>query len=57
MKEQDVKPDLIERIDETKRSSIRKMTKLAFAVPVVASFAMGGLRMNEAHAQAYVGNL
>jgi hypothetical protein len=57
MQEQQIKPDLIERIDETKRSSIRKMTKLAFAVPLVASFAMAGLRVNEAHAQSYVSNL
>jgi hypothetical protein len=57
MKDNEIKPDLIERIDETKRSSIRKMTQLAFAVPLVASFAMGGLRVNEAHAQAYVSNL
>jgi hypothetical protein len=57
MKDNEIKPELIERIDETKRSSIGKMTKLAFAVPIVASFAMGGLRVNEAHAQSYVSNL
>ena len=57
MKEQEISTDLIERIDESKRSSIGKMTKLAFAVPIVASFAMGGLRVNEAHAQSYVSNL
>jgi hypothetical protein len=56
MKEHEVKPDLLERVDETKRSSIRKMAKLTFAIPVVATFAMSGLRVNDAHAKSYVSN-
>jgi hypothetical protein len=53
MPEQDVNPTFIERIDEAKRSSVRKMAKLTFAVPVIASFSMAGLSSNEAHAQVY----
>jgi hypothetical protein len=56
MKEHQIKSDLLERVDETKRSSIRTMAKLAFAVPVVATFAMSGLKVNEAHASSYVSN-
>jgi hypothetical protein len=56
MKEHQIKSDLLERVDETKRSSIRNMAKLAFVVPVVATFAMSGLKVNEAHASSYVSN-
>ena len=56
MAEQEVNKALIERVDESKRSSVRKMAGLAFAVPVVASFSMAGLSVNEAHAQTYSSN-
>jgi hypothetical protein len=56
MAEKEVAKEFIERIDEAKRSSVRKMAGLAFVVPVVASFSMAGLSVNEAHAQTYGGN-
>jgi hypothetical protein len=56
MAEHEVKKEFIERIDEAKRSSVRKLAGLAFTVPVVASFSMAGLRVNEAHAQTYGAN-
>jgi len=56
MAEQHINKEFIERIDEEKRSSVRKLAKLAFAVPVVASFSMAGLKVNEAHAQTYASN-
>jgi len=57
MKEHQINSELLERVDETKRSSIRTMAKLGFAVPLVATFAMSGLKVNEAHASNYVSNL
>jgi len=57
MKEHQINSELLERVDETKRSSIRTMAKLGFAVPLVATFAMSGLKVNEAHASSYVSNL
>jgi hypothetical protein len=56
MADQEVNKEFIERVDEAKRSSVRKMAGLAFVVPVVASFAMAGLSVNEAHAQSYGAN-
>jgi hypothetical protein len=56
MADEEVNSAFIERIDEGKRSSVRKMARLAFVVPVVASFSMAGLSANEAHAQVYARN-
>lgn len=56
MSKREPNSEFIERIDESKRSSVRKMAALTFAVPVVASFSMAGLSVNEAHAQSYVSN-
>jgi hypothetical protein len=56
MADEEVKSAFIERIDEGKRDSVRKMARLAFVVPVVASFSMAGLSANEAHAQVYSRN-
>ena len=48
----------IDRIDEPKRASIRKMVLgTAFMVPVVASFSLNGLAINKAHAQTYASNI
>jgi Na+/H+-dicarboxylate symporter len=50
-------PKLIDRIDESKRTSIRKMVVgAAFIVPTVASFSLNGLAINEAHAAVYCAN-
>jgi hypothetical protein len=57
MPDDDVNPEFIERIDEAKRSSIRKMVvRTAFVVPAVVSFSLSGLSINEAHARVYSGN-
>ena len=54
MSDGDINTKFIERIDQAKRSSIRKMVLgTAFVVPVVASFSMSGLAVNEAHASSY----
>ena len=50
----DINPKFIEQIDQSKRSSIRKMVLgTAFVVPTIASFSMSGLAVNEAHAATY----
>jgi hypothetical protein len=42
---------LVGRVDEEKRSSLRKLiVGTAYAVPVVATFSLNGLAINEAHA-------
>jgi len=44
---------LLEKIDESRRSALKKLILgSAFAVPVIASFGMGGLGVLEAHAGA-----
>jgi hypothetical protein len=54
MPDDDINTKFIERIDASKRSSIRKMVLgTAFVVPTVVSFSMSGLAVNEAHAQSY----
>jgi hypothetical protein len=54
MPDSDINSKFIERIDVSKRSSIRKMViGTAFAVPTVVSFSMSGLAVNEAHAASY----
>ena len=51
MSNSDINPKFIERIDQSKRSSIRKMVLgTAFVVPTVISFSMSGLAVHEAHA-------
>jgi hypothetical protein len=51
MSDSDINPKFIERIDQSKRSSIRKMVLgTAFVVPTVVSFSMSGLATNEAYA-------
>jgi hypothetical protein len=56
MSNSDLNPKFIERIDQSKRSSIRKMVLgTAFVVPTVASFSMKGLAVHDASA-AYVSN-
>ena len=58
MADHNTDPKLIDRIDESKRTSIRKMVLGgAFIVPTVASFSLNGLAINEAHAQTYASNL
>ena len=43
------------RVDETKRDALRSLVAgTAFAVPMIASFSMSGLKVNEAN--AYGGN-
>jgi hypothetical protein len=56
MGDDDINWKFIERIDESKRSSIRKMVGSAFVVPTVVSFSLNGLDVNEAHAQSYSSN-
>lgn len=56
MSDHEVSPSVIDRVDEAKRASFRKMASLAFTVPVIASFSMAGLSINEAHAQSYASN-
>ena len=52
----DLDPKFIERIDQSRRSWMRKMVLgTAFVVPAVASFSLNGLAVNEAH--AYASNL
>jgi hypothetical protein len=47
---------ILESVDESRRDAIRNMLiKTAFVAPVVATFAMGGLSVREAH--AYGSNL
>jgi hypothetical protein len=51
MSDSGINPKFIERIDQSKRSSIRKMVLgTAFVVPTVVSFSMSGLAVHEAHA-------
>jgi hypothetical protein len=51
MPDSDINPKFIERIDASKRSSIRKMVLgTAFVVPTVVSFSMSGLTVSEAFA-------
>ena len=51
MSDSDINPKFIERIDRSKRSSIRKMVLgTAFVVPTVVSFSMRGLTVSEAFA-------
>jgi hypothetical protein len=58
MSDSDINAKFIERIDQAKRSSIRKMVLgTAFVVPTVASFSMSGLAINEAHAGTYGPNI
>jgi hypothetical protein len=57
MPDSDINSKFIERIDVSKRSSIRKMViGTAFVVPTLVSFSMSGLAVNEAHAQSYGSN-
>jgi hypothetical protein len=52
----DVDPELLTHVDESKRSSLRKLViGTAYAVPAIASFALTGLSVNEAH--AYTSNV
>jgi hypothetical protein len=54
----DINPKFIERIDRSKRSSIRKMVLgTAFVVPTVVSLSMSGLAVNEAHANSVMTTL
>jgi hypothetical protein len=44
-------PELLAHVDEAKRSSLRKLViGTAYAVPAIASFALSGLSVTEAHA-------
>ncbi len=44
-------PDLLARVDEARRSSLRKLLVTgAYAIPAIASFSLAGLSSNEAHA-------
>jgi len=44
-------PKVLEKVDEAKRSSLRKIIiGSAFAIPVIASFTMSGLGVTEAYA-------
>jgi len=55
MPDSDIDPKFIERIDASKRASIRKMVLgTAFIVPTVVSFSMSGLAVSEA--EAFNGN-
>jgi hypothetical protein len=57
MANSDISSKFIDRIDESKRASIRKMiTGTAFMVPAIASFSLNGLAINKAHAQTYASN-
>lgn len=48
-----IDPRVLQPIDKAKRSSIRKMVLgTAFAVPLVTSFSMDGLSVNQANAYA-----
>jgi len=47
----DVPPELLAQVDEAKRSSLRKLVLgTVYAVPAIASFALSGLSVTEAHA-------
>jgi hypothetical protein len=55
MSEHDI-DSVLEGVGESRRAALRSMlVKTAFAAPVIATFAMGGLSVREAH--AYGGNL
>jgi hypothetical protein len=57
MSDTEVNAKFIDRIDESKRSWMRKMVLgTAFAVPTVVSFSMNGLAVDEAHAGSYSSN-
>lgn len=43
-------PKLLEHVDEGRRASLKKILQSAFVIPVIASFAMSGLGVNEAYA-------
>ena len=44
-------PKLLESVDEGRRASLKKiLLGSAFAIPVIASFTMSGLGVNEAYA-------
>ncbi|MGA2961782.1 MAG: hypothetical protein ABSD96_08925 [Candidatus Korobacteraceae bacterium] len=50
-------PKLLESVDEGKRASLKKLLLgSAFAIPVIASFTMSGLGVNEAHASVFPPN-
>ena len=56
MDKHEVDPRVLEPVDEGKRSSLRKMIiGTAFVAPVVTSFPIDGLGINEAN--AYVSNI
>ena len=55
MARQDIDPRVLEPVDEGKRKSMRKIiVGTAFAAPIVTSFPINGLGINQAN--AYVQN-
>ena len=45
------KPEAVDQVDEQRRSALFAMAKaMAYIPPIVATFAMGGLSIREAHA-------
>ena len=56
MDKKDIDPRVLEPVDENKRKSLRKMIiGTAFVAPVVTSFPISGLSVNEAN--AYLTNM
>jgi hypothetical protein len=43
---------VLEQVDAGRRAAVRRFIGVAFAAPVVASFSLSGLGVNEAHAYA-----
>ena len=55
MSEKATKTEVLSRVDAGKRDALRSLVAgTAFAVPMIASFSMSGLKVNEAN--AYGGN-
>ena len=46
-----IRPEAVDQVDEERRSALFAMAKaMAYIPPIVATFAMGGLSIREAHA-------
>jgi hypothetical protein len=51
--EEEIKKDLLEKVDVKKRDFLKKLViSSVFAVPVIASFSMDGIRLKAAYGQS-----
>jgi hypothetical protein len=53
MKKEEINKDLLEKVDAKRRDFLRKLViSSAFAVPVIVSFSMDGIRLKAAYGQS-----